>query len=495
MAGNLLLDLKQKHTAALESANALSAQIGTSNWTAEQQTQFDGFMTEADNALAALKNHEKITGALGNIPTDRTPGAVTRETTVYDNAVDMPFGYSLIKNDAEKFYGARAKRPSENAPAWEKKAWKAGIETCFGDFMSEVQWADRTMKGGSARAIDVRLLDLQNRAQPAGASEKVPSDGGFLVAPDFATEVLQLIHETGVLDQLVKPIPLSDNTNMINIPAIDERSRQDGYRWGGIQAFWEDEAQQLVGSKPGFNMVTLVLKKLTGLFYATNEVLADARALGTLAMTGFAEEFGFKLDDGIINGTGAGQLAGILNSNALVSVAKSANQAPTTVNWTNIKQMWGRLWPRSRMNAVWLINQDVEQQLYGLVQEAGTGGIPVYQPAGTGIWGAAAAAPVINNTELNQVAGTLMGRPVVVMEQCQTLGTQGDIILFDPTQYLMASKGGVQAASSMHVRFLTDEMTYRWIIRKDGQCWWKSSLLPARGSNSFSPIIALATRS
>jgi hypothetical protein len=83
---------------------------------------------------------------------------------------------------------------------------------------------------------------------------------------------------------------------------------------------------------------------------------------------------------------------------------------------------------------------------------------------------------------------------VVAVEQCQTLGTPGDIILFDPTQYLMATKGGIQAASSMHVRFLTDEMTYRWIIRRDSSLWWKSAVAPAHGVNSFSPVLALAAR-
>jgi HK97 family phage major capsid protein len=293
----------------------------------------------------------------------------------------------------------------------------------------------------------------------------------------------------------VQEIPLGPNTNSTKIPAVDERSRQDGYRWGGVQAFWEDEAQSLVGSKLGFNLIELYLKKLTGLFYATNEVLEDAAQLGTLAMKAFPEEFAFKMDDGIINGTGAGQLSGILNSNALITVAKSSNQAAATITYGNIKAMYARLWARSRPNAVWLVNQDVEPQLEGLAQEIGTGGIPVYQPVGSGLWNSGAEPPIINNVELNQVAGKLKGRPVVVVEQCQTLGTVGDIILFDPTQYLMATKGGIQTAVSMHVRFITDEQTFRWILRRDGQLWWKASVTPAHGGNSFSPAVALATRS
>ena len=68
-------------------------------------------------------------------------------------------------------------------------------------------------------------------------------------------------------------------------------------------------------------------------------------------------------------------------------------------------------------------------------------------------------------------------------------------ILFDPTQYLMIDKGAVQAASSMHVRFLTDEMTYRWVLRVGGQIWWKTALTAFKGTTTYSPIITLATRS
>jgi HK97 family phage major capsid protein len=493
---NLLLELKQKHAAALDAADGLLATVGARPMTAEEQTQYDGHLSEADGLRVQLSNHERR-AAITNIPSDTTPGASTRQVRVFNNAVDKPWGYDLIGEEA---CDLKSKRPGKTARASELKAWRDKLAICFGDYLTEVRLADMRQRGRTTRDIDIRLraLDtenIENRAIPAGASEKVPSDGGFLIQEDFANEILMLIHETGVIEPLVREIPLSADTNSIKIPAINELSRQDGYRWGGIQAFWEDEAQQLVGSKPGFSQVELILKKLTGLFYATNEVLADARALGMLAMQGFAEEFGFKIDDGIINGTGAGQLQGILNSNALITVAKTQNQLAQTFNFGNVKSMWGRLWARSRKNAVWLINQDVEPQLPGLAQEVGTGGIPVFLPAGSALWGSAQATPIVSNVELNDYAGMLYGRPVVVVEQCQTLGTVGDVILFDPLQYLMAIKGGIQAASSMHVRFLTDEMTYRWILRRDSALWWKQACLPKNGTNSFSPVIALATRS
>ena len=69
-----------------------------------------------------------------------------------------------------------------------------------------------------------------------------------------------------------------------------------------------------------------------------------------------------------------------------------------------------------------------------------------------------------------------------------------DIILADLSQYQMIQKGGVQAASSIHVQFLTDETAYRFVYRVDGQPAWHDTLTPHKGSSPVSPFVALATR-
>ena len=79
-------------------------------------------------------------------------------------------------------------------------------------------------------------------------------------------------------------------------------------------------------------------------------------------------------------------------------------------------------------------------------------------------------------------------------EYTQTLGTQGDILLVDLSQYLLVDKGGVEAAQSMHVRFLNDEMTYRFIYRVDGQPIWNAALTPFKGTNTLSPYVTLDAR-
>ena len=341
-------------------------------------------------------------------------------------------------------------------------------EKRFNSFGEQLLAAYRAAAPGGK--IDERLT---TRAA-SGLNESTPSDGGFLVQQDFVTELLKRTYETGILASRVKKIPISTNANGIKINAVDEESRANGSRWGGVQTYWEGEAEELTASKPKFRQMELSLKKLTGLCYATDELLQDAAALEAVIRQAFAEEFGFKIDDAILDGSGEGEPLGILNSGAIVKVEKEKDQTDI-ITVENLIKMWNRLWARSRANAVWYINQELEPYLYTLK----LGDKPVYIPAG-GL--------------SEKPYGTLFGRPVIPLEQCNAAGEVGDIILADIGQYLLIDKGGVKAASSIHVRFLYDENVFRFIYRVDGKPIWNKPLTPYKGSASVSPFVTLAKR-
>lgn len=341
-------------------------------------------------------------------------------------------------------------------------------EKRFASFGEQLMAAYRAATPGGK--VDERLT---TRAA-SGLNESSPSDGGFLVQQDFVTELLKRTYETGILASKVKKIPISTNANGMKINAIDEDSRANGSRWGGVQTYWEGEADEITASKPKFRQMELSLKKLTGLCYATDELLQDAAALEAVIRQAFAEEFGFKIDDAILSGSGEGEPLGILNSGAIVTVAKEASQTDI-ITVENLIKMWNRLWSRSRANAVWYINQELEPYLYTLK----IGDKPVYIPAG-GL--------------SEKPYGTLFGRPVVPIEQCSAAGEVGDIILADIGQYLLIDKGGVKSASSIHVRFLYDENVFRFIYRVDGKPIWTKPLTPYKGSATVSPFVTLAKR-
>lgn len=323
-----------------------------------------------------------------------------------------------------------------------------------------------------------RIADPRLKA-PTGLSEGQSSEGGFLVQTDFATSLLEKVYADSSVVSRVTRMPLSANSNAMKIPAVSESSRADGSRFGGIRAYWGGEAGTKTASQPAFEQVSLELKKLYGLCYATDELLEDASALESWIRMAFAKEFDFKITDAILNGDGSGKPLGIESAPCVISQAIETNQSADTVIFENIIKMWARLYAPCRSNAVWLISQDVEPQLFSMSLAVGTGGVPVYMPAG-----GLSQAPY----------GTLMGRPVLPIEQCDNVGDVGDIVLADLSQYIMIDKGGAKAASSIHVAFTTDQTVFRFVYRCDGQPWWRSALTPFNGGNTQGPFINLAER-
>lgn len=407
------------------------------DFTEDEQTRYDAFDADYEKYCVKIEREKKL---------------VKRESDLED--VGEPAQTRAIEPDGEVI-----------------AATESNKFATFGEQLMAVKAA-----AGASPVIDRRLT---TRAV-TGLSEGVPSDGGFLVQQEFATELLQKTHDQGQLIQRVRDIPIGAGKNGLKINAIKETSRADGSRWGGIRAYWLAEGGGKTETKPEFRQMELDLKKLAGLCYATDELLEDATALGAVITQGFADEFTFKIEDAIINGTGAGQPLGILAIPAShVTVAKEAGQPAATIVYENIVKMWARLWARSQMDAIWVINQDCIPQLMTMGITLGVAGTPVFLPPG-----GASGSPY----------STLFGRPVIPIEYCQTLGTKGDIGLIDFGQYLTISKGGIDAAQSIHVRFTYDETVFRFVIRIDGQPIWNRTLTPFKGANTQSPYVWLETR-
>jgi HK97 family phage major capsid protein len=260
------------------------------------------------------------------------------------------------------------------------------------------------------------------------------------------------------------------SSNVIAFPRSNETSRANGSRWGGVRAYWRDEGEQGTATKATFGRLQLTLRKLIVLVNASDELIADAAgvALEQYLYRVASDEINFVVSDAILNGTGTGQPVGILGAPCTITVAKETGQAANTVVTNNILNMWARL-----------IHQDVEPQLNLMTIGAGGAQIVAYQPPG-----GLSAKPY----------ATLMGRPVLPVEWCSTLGTLGDVVLIDPRHYVTATKGQVDAALSIHLRFDYDESVFRFVFRVDGAPWWTAPLTPYKGANTQSCFVTLATR-
>lgn len=297
-----------------------------------------------------------------------------------------------------------------------------------GPFKDDGEFYQAVMRAGMPNGkIDHRLYQIMEHRAASGLSESVPSDGGFLVDTDMTYDLVNNFWNNNEILRRINKTTLTGNKNGLKENLIDETSRQDGYRQGSIQAYWLNEAGLKTGSKPKFRQNELTLHKLIGLCYATDELLDDAPLLAQTINEGFQAEFDFKITNSIINGTGAGQPLGILNSGCIVSVGKEAGQAADTIVYQNVQKMWSRLLPGSHQRSVFLINDSCLPQLYSMSLTIGTAGSAVFTPAG-----GASASPF----------NTLFGRPVIIVEQCPVLGDTGDIVLADFSGYRAIDKGG-----------------------------------------------------
>ena len=365
----------------------------------------------------------------------------------------------------------------EDDPCLGYASWDDGG---FGLYCADVCKAAKVVQSGHPTLRPEKLTKANQimQTKATGLGTATDDEGGFLVAPQHLSELLKKVHETGIVFTRARSVPMG--SQIVKIPTINETSRADGSRHGGVRAFRLAEGATLTASKPGFGRVTLTATKVAALGYISNELIEESPISLQLFGELFAEELAFEADDSAINGTGSGSPLGVLKANCLVTLAKVSGQSANTILYDNVLGMYSRMWARSRGNAVWFINQDTEPQLNSMTIVVGTGGAPVYMPAG-GVSGSPFA--------------TLFGRPVMPIEQCATLGTVGDIIFADMSQYLWGTRSGMKSASSIHVQFLTDEEAFRITWRNDGQPWWNAALTPFSGSsNTLSPFVALATR-
>lgn len=339
------------------------------------------------------------------------------------------------------------------------------------------------MPGGR---VDKRLYAINDAARvtagPSGMSEGVGADGGFFIQSDLLPGVIDPVYQEDPILSRVTRIPIGSGKNGVRYNVVDETSRGNGSRWGGISMAWAGEADQGTASKPKLRRVEHDLKKIIGLAYLTDELSEDAPAAESLLTRAFQAELGFMLTDAIFRGTGAGQPLGWLNAGCKVTQAIEATQTianSATFLGLNVSKMMSLVPSGLWGDIVFLYQQELLPYLVNAT--AGSSGVvPLFIGAG-GL--------------TNKPFDTILGRPAFPSEFCEAVGTPGDIIAVVPSQYHLADKGGANVATSVHVRFLFDEMALRITYRADGQPLWLKSVTPYKGANARSPFVVLNTRS
>ena len=369
---------------------------------------------------------------------------------------------------------------TESTPALSVKVGKNRLEDdpklgfkSFGDFNKQVR---KYIRGNEIENKEGMAI-----TKATGVSVGDDSSAGFLVPAEFANKIMERVHGEGQVLAAVRQygtvLPMARNS--IEVPFVDESSRANGSRAGGVYAYWTGEGSSPTVSTPGFGQNTLVAHKLVGYTAFTDEFLNDnAYAAEQFITAQYAREVTFRIEDAILNGSGSAQPLGIHNAPCLVTQSDSASNSAGELEFALLAAMfYGRLRPMSQQRAVWLVGPQIAALLPQLI----LGNTPIFLPHG------------LNPGAKNEIGiGSIFGRPVIVNEYMAALNSANAITVADFSGYLLGEKSTQpEVATSMHVLFLQGENAMRITMRVAGQPIYSSPVTEKDGSNTTSEFVTL----
>ena len=312
-------------------------------------------------------------------------------------------------------------------------------------------------------------------------SERVPSQGGFLVPEILRSQILMVALEQAVVRPRARIIPM--DSLRVPYPTIDDTTHTSTV-YGGVFGSWTEESATIPVSQPAFGRIVLEAKKLTASTTIPNELLHDATAaLDQWFNEMFPIAIAWFEDVAFIAGSGTGQPQGFLNSPCAITGPARAGGAGTAIQYTDLAALYARLLPNSLNSAVWLCSPDVLPSLLNLVTASGIAP-PLWLP------NMSAAGGYPGGGDGSGYHYNILGRPLIVSEKMPALNAAGCIALVDFGYYLLGDRQAMTISSSEHYLFANDLTIFRIVERLDGRTWIQSAITPENGSaNTLSPVV------
>ncbi len=339
----------------------------------------------------------------------------------------------------------------------------------FGDFLTALSQAPQ-------------LYDPRLRLRAGGQNEGIPSDGGFFVPTEYAAKILDAALEGEVVRPRAQIWGMKSET--LKVPGLDAKTHANQTLFGGITSQWsapENTDQSVQTAKT--RLVQLTAHKNFILSQISNELLADSDSVGFEAYFSSSLIAGMRwfMDFSFLQGNGAGKPLGALKDPALIVVPKQSGQASATIVYENVAGMIGKLHPACFANSVWVVHVSALPQLLQMQ-------LVVKNVAGTENVGGS-AVPIFSTENF-----TMLTRPVILTEKLPVLGSQGDVLLADFSQYAVGLRRDVTLEKSPQAGFTSDSTFYRSIVRVDGQGTWSGPLTLADGTTTVSWAVTLQAR-
>ncbi len=352
-----------------------------------------------------------------------------------------------VKQEQERFEAIQASLSSFSAPksvqsgaakgAVVKEGFTADPKvgfSCAGEFMSAI--AKNTNGKALNISADARLAHVG--ALMTSGQHNTTNDGLMIPA--------ELMPEINTIGQGASQDWLSRfRINQTNSNAVEIRRDAATTRGGstGLVVARANELAQLTSTRQVYEKTNVKVDKVYVYTEVSDEDLNDFPLLQSNLFNVAPELLRIKKGEEVLFGNGVGEALGFKNGGDIATVTRDT---ASTVKAEDIANMMAR--SLVGPNCFWMVNQAVWSKL-PLMSIANQ---PVFQADFT-------ISPF----------GTLMGKPIYTTEDCEALGSVGDVYLVNPDAYFALEKsGGDKFASSMHVKFDYDAMAFRWTSRFGG---------------------------
>jgi HK97 family phage major capsid protein len=332
----------------------------------------------------------------------------------------------------------------------------------------------RAFARGEVRTIDVipsesRIMQRLGSGRPVSPHEvRVLTDaymppGSFsnqgnagIVPIDFYDQLLSYLIEVSGVMQTGPTVLNTAGGEPIQVPIVQQHT---GLTSAGSQVqVSAAQAATLATADPGFGQKTLTANKFGILIQVARELIDDSgvNLLGYLAMSS-GRAIGNALGNALVNG-GQGISGGILTAPIAVTGGNSSaypsgtNQTIGGPSYSNLIDMeYSVIAPyRQSRSCYWLA---ADQTMGSLRKLTDTVGRPLWEPS-----------TVLGSPDL------LLGKPLVADPFMPAYGIGNSSIVFgDFSQYFVRMVGGVRFERSDDFAFGSDLVSFRAIIRADGQ--------------------------
>ena len=407
-------NLRAQYRQKVAAADALMAQFKGREHEMPQEIadQINGLLGEADGLKARIEMSKQLAG--------------------HQDYLEEPAGTKAAH------LGWRQAGPGEGDVPVDEKAWReVTIDTPFGTKTVRYHVPLAVQAKGYDSAFEAYLRKGASDLGPQDRktlSEGVDSAGGFLVPPDYHTELIKKIATMAAIRPLARVIQTS--RDVAQWPRVNYAT-DDRYT-SGVRLTWTGEmpASGLAHrvTDPVFGMINIPVHTAMASMPLSNNLIEDAAfdVLG-IASDMMAEAFALGEDDCFINGTGVNQPMGILadvDGSGPASVLSGTNGAISTEadvhSAARMLDLFYAVPAQYRRRATWVMNSQTLKEVENLVDGMGR---PLVTSLMTG------------GAIFNPAPDVIKGRPVAVDEFMPDIAQDDYPIIFgDLSGYIIVDR-------------------------------------------------------